>query len=527
MSDGFCQNKQSKLKKMKNIFRELKIKKKLFNLINFFPVLLVIIGVLFVSCGNKQDLNDKNKKLEDLFNYYYENGLFNGAVLIAYEEKVIYKKALGYANFETNTKLSINSVFNIGSVTKQFTSMAIMILKESGKLSFDDKFSTFFPDFPKANKFTIRQLLTHTAGIPNFTVSRRFPEFRVPGRPGDFIDGISQQDVHDFLVELDSLDFEPGERYAYSNSGYVLLSLVVEKVSGIPFRQFLKENIFIPLKMSNSLVWDNSKPEINGKAIGYNDYGDKDDNNLLTAGDGGVYSTIEDMYKWDIGLFENKLVSKETFSEAVEIPHLNNDSPSRVQTDSTWNYGFGWLFRINDKDSIIWHDGGLNGCSAIFYRDLNKRFTIILLSNKGSNGPLYPIHENILNILNHEHFTFTKIPISIKLKSLIDSLGIESAVSKFNEIKLQNETSYNSDVNQLNRLGYYYINKQKLEEAKFVFQLNMNMYPNDANVYDSYAESLMLSGDNENSIKYYKKSLELNPNNENAINMLKRIENEK
>ena len=160
---------------------------------------------------------------------------------------------------------------------------------------------------------------------------------------------------------------------------------------------------------------------------------------------------------------------------------------------------------------------------CIFLQGL-KKYTIIVLSNKGAtnrNHSNYSIREKI-KIMKNNHFHIPLIPISIKLKSLIDSIGIESAYSHFQETKLSNESNFNLNVNQLNRLGYYYINNQKLDEAKAVFKMNIELYPDNANVYDSYAESLMISGDYENAIIFYKKSLELNLNNENAKRNVKK-----
>ena len=493
-------------------------------------LILVALVASFQSACNNKDIekeNNKSGKIEALIKYHYERDGFNGAVLVAQNEQVIYKNALGYENFEDQKKLSTNSVFNIGSVTKQFTAMAIMILKEQGKLSYDDSFSRFYPEFHNAQNFTLRHLLSHTAGVPNYTISSRFPEFRVPGRPGDFLDDITDQDIFDFFKDSDSFDFEAGERCSYSNTGYVLLSLVVENVSGIPFHQFLEKNIFTPLEMNNTLVWNDTKPEIPNKTTGYNEYGDKDDYNILTGGPGGIYTTVEDLFKWDQALYSEKLVTKETLNEALTPGKLKDGSIIKLRPESTSSYGFGWLIQKDSVNNIVSHDGGFNGFSAILYRDLKNKNTIILLSNKGTNGPLYPIQENIIKILNCEEYINTLMPIRVKFKSMIDSMGIMEAIKQFNKIRSLPNSGYSFDVNQLNALGYNYLNNQDIEKSLAIFKLNTELFPNDANVFDSYAESLMISGDYQDAILFYKKSLELNPNNENAKNMLAKIENEK
>ena len=482
---------------------------------------LSISFVLAVLAAFNQSyaLEDEEKKIDELLTYCYNAGMYNGTVLVAHGGRIVYKSAFGYADFHNMEGLKLTSVFNIGSVTKPFTAMAIMILKEQEKLSYEDKLSEYFPEFPDyAVKITIRHLLNHTSGIPNWM---NYSVFRA--RPGDFIDDITNEDVLEFLVHLDSLDFAPGENFSYSNSGYLLLAMIVEKVSGEPFHIFMKQNIFDPLDMKNTLVWNKTKPEIPNKTIGYSQFGEKDDFNILTTGDGGIYSTIEDLYKWDQGLYTEKLVSQRTLKEAFTPGLLNDGTSSRILSDSTWGYGFGWLLRKNSSKNIVWHDGGFNGFNAVFYRELNERQVIVLLTNKGEPWPLYPIHEAVISILNNEPYEFPRIPIKIEMKRLIDVNGLTESVNKFHELRKTHAAEYDLSEGQLNDLGYYYLSKHSSNEAKAVFKLNIEMYPNSFNVYDSYGEACMLNGDQDEAIEYYRKSLELNPDNADAVEMLRKI----
>lgn len=476
---------------------------------------LLFLSIFYMSCS----VAEKAKKIDDLINYCYDADIFNGAVLVARNGKVIYKNAFGYSNLENFERLKPSSVFSIGSISKTFTSMAIMILKEQEKLSYDDKLSDYFPEFPDyAVKITIRNLLNHTSGIPNWI---NFDVFRA--RPGDFKDDITNEDILKFLVQIDSPDFVPGEEYSYSNSNYVLLAMIVEKVSGEPFYKFMKRYIFDPLEMENTAVWNYTKPEIPNKTIGYDQFGEKDDFNILAAGDGGIYSTVEDLYKWDRGLYTDKLVSYETLEEAFSSGLLNNGEPSRVLSDSTWGYGFGWLLRKNNSENITWHDGGFNGFNAIFYRELNKRDLIIFLTNKGEPWPLYPIHDAVINILKGEPYEFPLIPIAPKMKKLIDRDGITEAINGYRKLRKTHPDEYDFSERQLNTLGYYYLKKQEFNKAKAVFKLNIEMYPESSNTYDSYAEASMLNGDYQEAIENYKRSLELDPDNSNAVEMLEQI----
>ncbi|UCG91410.1 MAG: serine hydrolase [candidate division WOR-3 bacterium] len=475
----------------------------------------VILSIFNQSCKAE----DKAKRIDELMTYCYDADMFNGTVLVAHDGEVVYKNAFGYANFDNMETLKVNSAFCIGSIGKQFTGMAVMILKERNELDYEDKLSDYFPEFPDyADKITIRHLLNHTSGIPNWM---NFSVFRA--RPGDFKDDITNKDIFDFLIQQESLDFEPGTKYSYSNSGYVLLAMIVEKVSGEPFYKFMEDNIFGPLDMKNTLVWNDTKPEIPDKTIGYSQFGEKDDYNILTSGAGSIYSTIEDLYKWDQGLYTEKLVSQETLKEAFTPGLLNDGTPSRTLGDSTWGYGFGWLLRKNNLENIVWHDGGFNGFNAIFYRELNKREVIIFLTNKGTPWQLYPVHDAVKSILRGESYKFPRIPIGIKMKNLIDENGVIESINKYHELRKTHVGKYDFSEDHLNSLGYYYLNNQRFIEAKVVLKLNVEMYPNSSNAYDSYGEACMLNGDYDEAIKNYKRSLELNPDNTNAVEMFKKI----
>jgi len=470
--------------------------------------------VLFSFALNLHAQESKEKEIDKLMTYCYDNDLFNGTILVAEKGNIIYQKAFGYANFETMEKLVINSSFCLASVSKTFTSMAIMILKERNKLTYEDKLSDYLPEFPDyAQKVTIRHLLTHTAGIANWT---GFPEFRA--RPGDFLDDITNRDVLNFLFKQESLNFEPVEKYSYSNSGYLLLASIVEKASGEPFHIFMKKNIFGPLGMNNTLVFDESKPEIRYKTIGHTPFGDKDDYNILTSGAGGIYSTVEDLYKWDRALYTEKLITQKTLQEAFTPALLNNGKRTR--------YGYGWVLRGRSSNKIVMHDGGFNGFSTNLYRELDNDNVVIYLTNKGQTALANNVLRVILNVLHGRSYKFPKIPISNILKKISDESSIEKAIGKCLEMRKTHAADYDFSERQLNSFGYFYMNKKKYNEAKAVFKLNIDMYPKSSNTYDSYAEACMMNSDYAEAIKHYKRALELNPDNTTAVEMIKRI-NEK
>jgi CubicO group peptidase (beta-lactamase class C family) len=242
--------------------------------------------------------------------------------------------------------------------------MAIMILNERNQLSYIDQLSKYFPEFPSyANLVTIKHLLTHTSGIPD--------HFRLNSYKPD----LTNQDVLNILIEQKSLDFKPGDRFDYSNSGYILLAMITEKVSGMPFHEFMKANVFDPLGMNNTLVYDESKPLINNRAIGHSRDGTFNDYNILTTGAGGIFSRVDDLYLWDQALYSGTLVSWGTIYEAFTPFILNNGDIS--------NYGFGWFIYEDEKSKTVSHSGSLSGFRNYICRDIVNKNAYVLLTNNG------------------------------------------------------------------------------------------------------------------------------------------------
>ena len=228
----------------------------------------LFLTIVLLGCDNSY--NDSNSSIvnniDSLMNYSYENGLLNGTVLVSQNNEVIYRNSFGYADFDKNEFLVPESSFYLASVSKQFTTMAVMLLQERGELSYEDKLSDYFPDFPDyADLVTIRHMMTHTSGIPDHYGLNAYKV------------GLNNDDVYELLVKQEELDFDPGSQFSYSNGGYVLLSMIVEKVTGEPFHEFMKTNIFTALEMNNTLVYDKSEPKVTDRAIGYNASGMLDD----------------------------------------------------------------------------------------------------------------------------------------------------------------------------------------------------------------------------------------------------------
>ncbi|MCA6073806.1 serine hydrolase [Fulvivirga sedimenti] len=466
-----------------------------------FPLLFLTVVVIGCNTPTPQDSSIADN-IDSLMNFSYENGLFNGNILVAQNDKIVYRNAFGYADFDKNEQLNPESSFYLASVSKQFTAMAIMILKERGQLSYEDKLSDYFPDFPDyANRITIRHMLTHTSGIPDY--------FRL----GAYEPGVKNDDVYKVLIEQEELDFEPGTQYSYSNGGYVMLSMIAEKASGEPFHEFMKTNVFTPLEMNQSLVYDLSEPAVNNRAVGYNAAGELDDYDIFTTGDGGIYSNLDDLFKWDQGLRDYKLVSMETMNEAFQ--------PYILTSGDTSNYGFGW--GINQKKHFVQHSGGLSGYRTYIRRYLDTGNAFILLTNKGNSFAMQEINTALDNILAKQEFELPEIPLAIQISALIESEGIDKAVEETKNRYAQQPDRNEYDEEGINTLGYTYLRGDDIQTALKLFKLNTELRPNSGNAYDSYAEGLLVSGDTTGSIENYKVSVTMNPNNQNGIDVLESL----
>ncbi len=362
-------------------------------------ILLPLILLIIIACSGESDkeagalesIFPKSKAIDSLLNVLHGQGRFNAAILVAEADSVIYKNGFGYANFETKDTLTSESCFRLASVSKQFTAMCIMILEERGRLSYDDNITQYLPELSFYKGVTIRHLLWHTGGLPDYMdlFNKHWNKDKLAFK----------EDVLSLMAEHQpEIDFRPGEKYEYSNTGYSLLANIVQRASGVDFNEFITENVFKKTGMSASLVCNGAADEkIHNRVYGYsyNRFSKKmadTDYHYLNGvvGDGGLYSTIEDLFKWDQALYTGKLVSMETLELAFSGYKLNN-------SDTPGDYGFGWGINKNDSTDIVSHSGSWVGFSTFIQRDLGNKTTIILLNN--TSDEVYYIVELIEAIL--------------------------------------------------------------------------------------------------------------------------------
>ena len=300
------------------------------------------------------------------------NGAVPGASLLVVSNGTpIVRRSWGMADLENHVAATPSTNYRLASVTKQFTAASILLLREDGKLSLDDPIRKWLPSLPSVlDAVTIQHLLTHTSGIIDYE---------------DVIPKGTTKQVHDadvlhLLESQDSTYFKPGSKYQYSNSGYSLLSLIVEKASGKTFATFLRDRIFAPLGMNNTVAYEEGISTISNRAFGYtrrDSAWTRRDQSLTSAvlGDGGIYSSIDDMAKWDAALYDSRLLSDESRRLAF-TPHTDTDKPDI-------KYGFGW--RVTGE--TLWHSGETSGFRNVIVRNPTRHLTVVILTNRDTPQP--------------------------------------------------------------------------------------------------------------------------------------------
>ena len=324
------------------------------------------------------------------------------AVLVRKNGRKIFECGYGVRDLRTLAPIDAQTDFRLASFTKQFTAMATMLLVRNGKLRYDETLADLFPDFPAYGRsITIRQLLTHTSGLPDYDDYLMRKAENVKGTIWTADHQIQDEEVLRLLKEASSGRFPPGTSWAYSNSGYVLLGVIIAKVSGEPFGQFLQERIFGPLHMSNTLVYMRGRNVVPNRAYGFTKEGDKfietdQSPTSATLGDGGIYSNLEDLAKWDDALESHRLLSKDEMAAALTPVKLADGSqphwPAEPGEDNLNPgkpvlYGFGWFLDPYHNHTSMWHSGSTMGFRTMIDRFTEDKLTIIILSNRTDLDP--------------------------------------------------------------------------------------------------------------------------------------------
>jgi CubicO group peptidase (beta-lactamase class C family) len=459
------------------------------NIKHFF--LLVIIAFWGAEATLAQQTKASN--IDTLMQRANRLGLFNGNVLVADHGKIIYKAAIGYADAGKTTKLTDQYRFHIGSIAKEFNAVGIMMLQQQGKLSLDDKVSKYLPQLPPwADKIRIINLLQYTSGLPDVkwkTVKS---------------DAENMAD----LMKVDSLDFEPGKQYAYNNNNVFLQRRIIEKITGISFKQFVEDYELKPAGMVNALVDPTENDALVAKA--FNNEGKQD--NLIYPITGWTAVTLDDFYAWANAIAKFKLISPVTTREII-----NGIGPNKQS-------GLGGGSMDGDKMISHTHDGTSMNYQALLVSEVPEGITIILMTNNQQNN-LYAFERSIKQILDGKPFAQIRKSVLKYAGHKLDSLSGSQIIALYQDLKSKHRQEYSFDSEDtLNEIGYYLMHLNKLADAVAVFEYNTKLFPKSGNVFDSLGEAYYNQGNRALALFNYKKSLQLDPTNDNAKKIITELD---
>ncbi len=453
----------------------------------------------------------KKDKLDEVMTTYHHFNMFDGSVLVAENGKIIYKNAFGLANREWNIPNTTDTKFMIGSVSKPITALLMLIQVQKGLVDLDKTIADYLPVFTgkPAAAITVRQLLSHTSGMPNYDITP------------DFFPRISRQHFsrEDYIkVYIDSaLLFEPGKSFFYSSWGYFTLGYIMEKVSGKSYSQLMKEDIFDKTGMNSSSSYFHTQV-VSKRATGYDyDFGGytssdfRDQSNTMGTGD--LYSTVEDLFKLHTAITNNTLLNKQLTEEMLKpgMPPVQ--------------YGFGWFNRQfkygTDSVASNFHLGMTEGFLSFMVRIPSTNSLIVILCNS-SPTDFFGICGSLAKVL-HNKPAVIKEPVHKAIEKLIGSKGIVIAYEEYQRMK-KDTAHYYTDWISMNFLGDKLYDLKRYNEARIVYENNVADFSTKDLVNFSMGKINQVLGKKEEAIKWYKKTLELFPKYEEARNRLKELE---
>lgn len=488
-------------------------------------LLFLLITTFFTNTISGQKLNDFFSVLSNINN-------FNGSVLISKTDKTIFYNHYGFSDLDKKEKLNNQSQFPIASITKTFTSTAVLQLQQKGKLNINEPVQKYLTDFPYPN-ISIKQLLNHTSGMAQEytlfdTIIKEQPE-KI----------ISNQDIIPTFIRFKTpLSFSPESKWEYNNINFCIAALIIEKISGMTYANYINENIFKPAKMKYSFVPTDRKIKTKNQVQLYT-YPNLYTTNFVNTntikdpfpiseksnfyGNGGIVSTALDLEKYRKALFNYQILGKKELEEALTATKLNDGKVFSYTIDGKdISYGLGWgIYTDESEGKIVFHDGLITGLTSILLYNITKNQSVVLLSNSASS--IFPISNAVLNLINNRPYKIPVQNLSRIYGSLIEN-GSKEKASELIQEYLKNPSIYDASERDFNRLGYQFLRLKKCDDALEVFNSATLIFPTNWNVFDSYGEALHQCGKKEEAMKMYQKSIDLNPENENGKQILLKIE---
>jgi len=472
-------------------------------------VAIVLMAAFSTHAGNL------SQELDSYLTAAHDQGVFNGAVLVAKADSILFAKGYGFADIEARIPITVDTKFRIGSLSKQFATVMILQLVEEGVIKLDAGISTYLPNYRRdtGERVTVDHLLKHMSGIPSFTSQEYWTEYsNLEHSKDEFISRFLSGD----------LEFTPDSTYRYSNSNHYLLAVIIENVTGESYQTNLRKRITEPLEM-RSTGSGFSDPSIQGLAQGYikrlNWYIPEPYTNSSTMlGTGDMYSTPLDFLRWNRAFKPGVLLSDSTITKMFTHYYRIN---------RFYGHGYAWdiyTMRLRDSDSLIWlasYNGSFYGNFAAITRVMEDDYLIVFMSNTGQ-PPV--VADEIVNILHGRPYDL-RVPIRDRLANIIVDFGLDSALTEYRSAKETDTTFLMRSEKGINDLGYDLLWEGMIEESLAILRLNTEDHSGSWNVWDSYAEALLASGDTAAAITNYQKSLELDSPNQNAREMLERLRN--
>ena len=487
----------------------------------FFALLLTFtLNAQKESKEVEQFVIELDKKIPQLLNDFIVPGT---AIAIIENGEIILQKGYGYSNVDKKSKVTSTTGFNIGSISKTVAAWGVMKLVQDGKIDLDspaEKYLTRWhlpnSDFD-SDKVTIRRLLSHTAGLslhgyPGWSPTDDLPTIE------ESLNGTNNGPGRVEMI------MEPGTKWKYSGGGFSILQLIIEEVTGRKFEDYMQSEILSPLRMNqSSYIIDDAIMKTS--SLEHNNFGEEIDFELFTAqAAAGLHTTIEDFTKFALAsLYANRnnnlqILTASTLENMME--------PAAV---SQGTYGLGYQVDSIQGTSMVLrgHGGANSGWHAFLMVEPSTNDGFVMITNGGAGHNIYrqvfcdwvywKTGESLGNRCNI-------VPsVANKMKQIIEANGIENIEESYIDLKKNHSDKYAFSENQLNQLGYYYLGHDKIEQAVAIFKINVDAFPKSSNVYDSYGEALLASGEKEKAIENYLKAVELNPGSKEGIQVLKEL----
>jgi CubicO group peptidase (beta-lactamase class C family) len=369
-------------------------------------LILLSVTVLSMTACSQVSSAQSSAKTDALLSKFSSAREPGCAALVIKDGKVVFRKGYGVTDLRSLHQIGPETNFRLASLTKQFTATAIMLLVHDGKLKYDDHLTDVFPDFPAYGKtITIRQLLNHTSGLMDYEDTM---EKQYPGVPDEKIPQIKDAGVLELLKRQSGTKFPPGTHWDYSNSGYVVLAMVAERKSGMSFGDFLQERIFVPLRMNHTVVYEKGKNEVVNRAYGHTftagSWRETDQSSTsATLGDGGIYTSLDDLEKWDRALTLHTLLTESEMAPALVPPTAANGAPLQTSVGVLAPlYGFGWFLGPYHGHRRHAHYGETVGFRTAIQRFPDEGLTVIVLANRAEvDAPAWA--ENVADLYLGTH----------------------------------------------------------------------------------------------------------------------------